>query len=351
MSQVTTVIWPSWQAEMVIIAAALALGVPCVVGMARPLPFGKDGHTTSPSPRLFLFCAGMTLLLIAVATPIEAIASKLFIVQQTQAILLRMLIPIALVLSRPVPALIDGMAPRLRRYFKPVGAKDEEEALPGPGRPIQLIAATLVFVAAFVFWLIPRFVDFAARHQGVAVMMQASFLASGLFFWGCVLDARFSLERPTQALKLAMVLFATLAQIGAGAYLTMKSVVLYPALGASVRLFDIPALADETGGGATIWVAGSIICICTAIIVIHQWGKYEEKIDLRRTTWTGSNSDALLFPTTGAALIELARPKNKILGLGAAALAIAMFGLVIATGVLNHIHGNSRPLATYARHY
>lgn len=348
MTPVAAVVWPSWQFEAVTIAAAVAFGVFCGIGMARSVPFGKDHHATVPLPRLFVFCAGMTLLLIAVATPIETMANKLFVVQQTQAILLRMIIPIALVLSRPVSALIDVMAPRLRENFKRAFDEDQEASI---GGPTQLIAAALVFVAVFGFWLVPRFVDLAARHPSVAVLMQASLLASGLFFWGCVLDARFSLERPTQALKLAMVLFATLAQIGAGAYLTMKSVVLYPALGASVRLFGISALVDETGGGATIWVAGSIICICTAIIVIHQWAKYEEWIDLRRTTWTGSNSDALLFPTTAAALIEIARPKNKILGLGAAALAIAMFGLVIATGVLNHIHGNSRPLATYARRY
>jgi len=297
------------------------------------------GNATTPEAHA-LFAGGMAIMALALLPPIATMAGHLYWMQQVQTLLLRFVAPMMIMLAAPGANLHGGLPERWRRHF-PV--RDDDPFFMDDERPRGAVAflarptvVTFLFIGVFAFWQIPACLNAAVLHPAIAVVMMLTFTASALLFWWRTLDPRSPPLGPSYATRLAMLVLATLTQIGLGAYLTVKTTVLYPAYDTVGRLYHIHALTDETLGGATIWVPSSIICVIAAIAIIHLWGKHETRVDARRAMGTGSNSDALLFPTTGAALIENARPKNRVLAIGAAIFAFAMFAFVIVSGVLNH---------------
>ncbi|MEJ2623704.1 MAG: cytochrome c oxidase assembly protein [Pseudolabrys sp.] len=319
--------------------AAAAIGVGYVVyrgGTQRNLALGNPTALEAHA----LFAGSMAIMALALVPPIASIAGHLYWMLQVQTLLLRFVAPMMIMLAAPGANLHAGLPERWR---KRIPVRDDDPFFMDDERPRGVVAflarpsvATALFIAVFAFWQIPPCLDATVLHPALAIVMVLTFAASALLFWWRVLDPRSPPFGPGYAARLAMLLLATLTQIGLGAYLTVKTTVLYSAYDTVGRLYHIHPLTDETLGGATVWVPGSIICVLAAIAIIHLWGKHETRVDARRTSWSGTNSDALLFPTTGDALVENARPKNRILAIGAAVFAVAMFAFVIVSGVLNH---------------
>jgi putative membrane protein len=171
--------------------------------------------------------------------------------------------------------------------------------------------------------------------------MNAIILGAAILFWWRMFDFRRLPADAGYGSRLMMLWIATLAHIGIGAYLTLKGDVLYSAYGSEERLFGIGALTDETVGGFIIWVPSALLCLAAAILVIHLWGRHEDRVWAEHSGWSSSNSAALLFPTTGEALVDSARPKNRALAIAIVAFVIAVFGMSIFAGVLNHINART----------
>ncbi|HEY5278758.1 MAG TPA: hypothetical protein VIJ67_03290, partial [Pseudolabrys sp.] len=104
------------------------------------------------------------------------------------------------------------------------------------------------------------------------------------------------------------------------------------------------ALTDETVGGFIIWVPSTMMCVAALIVVIHMWGRQEERSEERRL----ARPDLMATPTTGAALVAQAASKNKMLALGVAGFALAMFVSAFAVGVIEHIEVHARDHARLA---
>jgi putative membrane protein len=165
---------------------------------------------------------------------------------------------------------------------------------------------------------------------------------AALLFWSFIFDFRPLPAGAGYGSRLMMLWITSLAHIAIGAYLTVKTEILYSAYGAAGRPFGISALTDETVGGFIIWVPRALLCLAAIIMVIHLWGRHEDRIWARYSNWSSSNSAALLFPTTGEQLIAQARPKNRALAIVVASFVVAVFGFTIFGGILNHINNGRR---------
>ena len=138
--------------------------------------------------------------------------------------------------------------------------------------------------------------------------------------------------------RLMMLWMVTLSNIALGAYTTLKTTLLYPAYDVAGRLFHVPPLVDESIGGFIIWVPGSMMCLVAIIVVVNLWGRHETRMDAVRERLVSSGRGAA-YPTTGAALVEGARLKNRTLAIGFSAFAFVMFAAAILIAVLNHLTG------------
>ncbi len=324
----------AWHAR---ISDSAILGAGVAVCLTYAIGVTKGAGTSHPYPRWshVAFAVGIGMLLLALESPLAELARSLFLLQQVEDGLLAIVSPIIVALAAPLPVLIGGLRGLVGSSVIARSDDDKEGGFDFPG---GTVLATVLFIGISVVWLYPPFQDSAVNSAGIQGVLEASMLAAGLLFWSRILDFRLLKAGAGYGTRLMMLWVASLAHVGIGAYLTMKSEILYPAYGASERLFGIAALTDETVGGFIFWVPSAILCLAAAILVIHLWGKHEERVWAEHSAWSPSNSAILAFPTTGAELVARARPKNRSLAMVVVAFSVAVFGLTIFSGVLNHLN-------------
>ncbi len=331
------VAWNNWEFEPDIAIMTLLACLIYAAGIVR-----RPG--TGDRLRLWrhvAFFAGVTAVFLSLESPVDGMADHLFWMHQIQHMLLRMVGPMLIAIAAPQAMLISGLPSVLRRgALAPFAGS-------GALRWIfsfltNAAVVTALFIAALYVWQYPPYHNAAILNDGIHYTMHVTMLAAGLLFWWRIFDMRPPPMGLSYGTRLMMLWIATLAQIGLGAYTTLKGEVLYPAYDIAGRLFEISPLTDETIGGFIIWVPSAMMCLLAAILVIHLWGVQETRADEQRLAWSASNSAALRYPTTGAELVAQARPKNRMLAIGVVAFAVSMFGLAIFIGVLNHLNGETR---------
>ncbi len=327
------IIWDRWTFEPTIVIPTLIILLVYGLGLFRR----RAAADARQIWRHVSFIAGMATVYVSLESPLDGVADHLFWAHQMQHLLLRMLGPMLIALSMPQAMLISGMPSSLRR----------SALAPFVGNTVMRLLFTVLtnawivtalFIAALFVWQYPPLHNAAILNDRIHDVMHLTMLVAGLLFWWRIFDMRPAPVGLGYGGRLMMLWVTTLAQIGLGAYLTLKSELLYPAYDVVGRLFGINPLTDEVTGAFIIWVPSAMMFLLAVIIVIHIWGKHEDRVWAARPPWTAANSDALRYPATAAALIELAGPKNRKLAIGVASFAFAVFAMTIFTGVLNHLN-------------
>lgn len=330
-----------WEFEPDIVIATLLVCVIYGAGIKRRRGRSDVGQKL----RDIAYFTGVASVFLALESPVDALADHLFWVHQIQHILLRMTAPMLIALSAPQATLIRGLPRTLRggmlSPFMSIGVLRSVFAL-----LTNAVVVTLLFIAALYVWQYPPIHNAAILDDAIHYTMHVTMLAAGLLFFWRVFDMRSPPMGLGYGKRLMMLLMAILTHIGLGAYLTLKSEVLYPAYDVVGRFFGMKPLSDEMIGGFIVWMPSSMMCLVAVIIVIHMWGKEETRSEERRIAGTGLRLD--WHPTTGADLIARAQPKNRMLAAGVAGFVILMFAMAIFVGVLDHLNAKT-PGGLFAR--
>lgn len=329
-----TTAWSAWRLTPDMVILTLLLALIYAAGMMR-----RTNAVQRVSPwRHVAFYGGLAVVFLALQSPIDPIAERLFSMHQIQHLLLRMVGPMLIALSAPQGILIAGLPRPMRRgILAPLVSN----------RPLRVFfrvitrpaAALAIFIAALYFWQIPRYHNIALLDPLVHYAMHVTMLAAGLLFWWLMFDRRPPPSGLRYGVRLIMLLLTILSNILIGASTTLKSVVLYDAYDVQGRLFGSTPLADELIGGYVMWVPNSMMSIIAILIVLNMLARHEVRLDVQRTAWSSSNSAALLYPTTAAGLVAQARPKNRAAAIGFAILAFAIFSTIMSVGVVNNFTG------------
>ena len=267
------------------------------------------------------FFVGLGALLIALQSPLDTLAEHSFTMHQFQHMFLRAIGPMLLMLAVPQVLLIAGMPEWLRaRVLAPLLTSRTAGAL--FGFFAHPFVATFLLLAVPVFWHIPRFHDLSVMNVPVHYVMHITMLVSGLFFCWRVLDPRPAPHGASYATRIVMCWAAIAGNIPLGAYLTVKSVVLYSAYDTKGRLWGLSALADEQMGGMVIWSPGSMMFAVLLLVVIRLWGARERQLDSRPAR-------EMTAPTPASMAAA-----NRKMGLRLAAIAMLVGAGVAAVAVL-----------------
>jgi len=309
--------WTSWPfAPEILIGVAMA-AVFYVSGWLHR----RDRAVSVSTWRHVSFFAGLAALLIALQSPLDVLAEHSFTMHQFQHMFLRAIGPMLLMLAAPQVLLIAGMPEVLRsRVLAPLLAS--RVAGTSFGFFAHPFVATFLLLAVPVFWHIPRFHDLSVLNEPVHYVMHITMLVSGLFFCWRVLDPRPAPQGASYATRIVMCWAAIAGNIPLGAYLTVKSVVLYESYDTKGRLWGLSALADEQMGGMVIWSPGSMMFAVLLVLVIRLWGARERQLNDRP-----ARESAALAPGTLAAA-------NRKLGLRLAAIAMLVGAGVAVVAVL-----------------
>lgn len=240
------------------------LGTPFVVSAVLALLYAQGGRGRARERRrAAAFYAGIATIVIALDTPVDAYADRLFLVHMSQHVLLLTVAPALLVLGRPWPRLWQPLPRAVTRAAARAFAAAAPLARPE--------AALVLLTATLGIWHVPALYDATLRSDLVHQGEHLTFVCTGLLFWGAVLGApplRYRLDGARRCLYfvLALVPGWILAIVLASARAPLYS---YAAL--RHRPGGISALADQQLAAGVMWVPGSAAYVVAACWALYQW--------------------------------------------------------------------------------
>ena len=326
--------WSVWPLTPGIVLVTLLAGWLYIAGQRHLVDAGNDRRGMM---RHFAFFGGLAALFLALQSPIERISDHLFIVHQVEHMLLRTVAPMLLVLSAPQAALLRGLPHWARRHVvAPLLGSRTFHALGALGHPA---AATALFIGTTYFWMIPRYHDLAILDEPVHYLWHTTLLLSGLIFFWRLLDPRPYPLGASLGARLFMFWLAAMGNILLGSYLSFKSGVLYHAYDEMGRLWAISPLTDETIGGLTMWIPGSMMFAVTAMLMIHRWARQEDRSAARR----GNGSETM----TVAEFLSRRRSANRKMAIGLLCFAATVLAITFTTVVIYHDAAYHREFAPF----
>jgi cytochrome c oxidase assembly factor CtaG len=233
-----------------------------VGGLAAAYAIGVRDEPV-PRWRLACFAGGLALLLAAVVTPLDSLATtSLLSAHLLQNVVFAEWAPALIVLG--VPA---GLAARLGRR-----------------RAIRLLTHPLValslWVGTYAAWHLPISYDAALRHQSSLLHLEhASYVAAGLLFWWPVLqDAPHRLSAGARAVY---IVAAFMLASPLGIVLSLLSSPVYDFYVGAADMWGLSDLADQQIAGVTMSVEQAVVFFAAgAFFVIRQLRAEEARAEL-----------------------------------------------------------------------
>jgi putative membrane protein len=197
--------------------------------------------------RIFLFALGITLLLVAFASPVAAIGEEeLFSFHMLQHVLIGDLAPLCLLggLNGPMlrPLLAVRPVERLRVLANPV------VALP-------------IWAANLYVWHVPFLYEAAVEHSVVHALEHVCFFSAGIVAWLPVLETLPAPEWFGTGPKLAYIAIVRLVETLLGNVFVWSGAVFYGVYDSGDELWGISPLQDQGLAGAVMMIEGSLVTI------------------------------------------------------------------------------------------
>jgi putative membrane protein len=230
----------------VLIGAALLAGI--YVRRWRQVRSSTSPRRAAEAPvwRLCSFLASVAISLVALVSPLDALADQLFFGHMIQHMLLLDVVPILAILGltkvilRPVTRAVHDLERRAGVLAHPA-------------------FAVLLYVSAIWAWHIPAAYDLAVNHEAVHVLEHISFVLAGSLYWWHLLSpirARLRLDGMGPVIYMA----STKLFVGAlGMGLAFAPSALYPYYVHHARVWGISAISDQSIAGLVMAVEQSMV--------------------------------------------------------------------------------------------
>lgn len=209
--------------------------------------------------RAGFFAAGVFLLILALATPLDQIGEKyLFSAHMTQHVLLMFFIPPLFILGTPV-WLSDFL-------FRTEGLGKILKAMVHP------VVACVLFNASLILWHFPAFYELALRDPLVHLLEHATFVVFSLAMFWVVLGRDSRSKEMHNGVKLLYILAVNIGQIPLFGALTFAGRPLYPTYAAAPRYIPgFDALADQVIGGVIMKITALVFMFIGLTVYFCRW--------------------------------------------------------------------------------
>jgi cytochrome c oxidase assembly factor CtaG len=229
----------------------------------------RGGNRPRPLQAL-AFSASLVTIVVALDSPIDEYADKLFWVHMLQHILLLTVAPPLLLLGKPWPRMWRALP------FRPRTKIARSLALSPRMAPVRALArpvpAWIVFNATVVGWHIPGAYDATLTSGVVHAAEHAMFFFAGVLFWARVIDLGPLRPRLAWLLRIAYAAGAMVVSWLLAITLAMWPHALYGYYAAlHSRPGGISVLTDQQIAAGVMWVPGSLAYVITFILGFYRW--------------------------------------------------------------------------------
>jgi cytochrome c oxidase assembly factor CtaG len=253
----------------VLIGAAIVTGV--YVRRWRAIRGGASPRRAAEAPvwRLCCFMASVLLALLALVSPIDALADQLFFAHMIQHMLLLDVVPVLAILGltkvilRPVTRAVHDLERRAGPLAHPA-------------------FAVLLYVAVIWAWHVPAAYDEAVRHPLVHVLEHVSFVLAGSLYWWHLLSP-IRARRRLDGMGPVIYMASTKLFVGAlGMGLAFAPSALYPYYVHHARVWGISAIDDQSIAGLIMAVEQSLVMGVALVVLFMRALTESERAQERR---------------------------------------------------------------------
>ena len=233
----------SWTFDPLQLAPIVLVGIAYAV---RARTLGRRGQPV-PAWRIALFALGLTLLVVAVASPVATVGEEeLFAFHMTQHLLLGDLAPLCL--------LAGLTGPLLRPIL----------ALPGVMR-LKVLAnpfvAFPIWAANLVLWHVPVFYESAVENSAAHALEHVAFFSAGIILWLPVLETLPAPEWFGTGAKLAYIVGVRLVATVIGNVFVWGGSAFYDVYESGDDFLGLSPGADQSLAGSLMMLEGSIVTV------------------------------------------------------------------------------------------
>ncbi|HEY7873863.1 MAG TPA: cytochrome c oxidase assembly protein [Actinomycetota bacterium] len=261
-------IWGAWGFDPLALAALVAAGWLYARGIIRL--WGARGPRAVRPRHVAAFYVGLTLVTIALVSPLDALAGALVSAHMAQHLVFLVVAPPLIVYAAPGLVMSSALPRSIHR------------SLNRARRPLALVSgvAVAVVVHAVVMWIwhLPAPYEAAIANEWLHMLEHASFFGSALLFWGAVVEPRARRRVPYPAAIAGAVTIWILSG-GLGALLSFATRPLYPVMAHDAARWGAGALADQQLAGVLMWVpAGFTYLVAIAVLFVRWMDSMERRM-------------------------------------------------------------------------
>jgi len=231
-------------------------------------------HPANPVSRwrMWSWMAGLGVIVLALASPVEFYDTTLFSAHMIQHLLLTMVAAPLLVLAAPITLLLRVSSPEARRrWILPVLHS----------RVVRIISYPLVAWTLFagVMWFTHFSPLFDAALDDVVLhrLEHALYLGSALLFWWPVIGADPSPHRLSFPARLLYLALGMPLSSFLGLVIFSAETVLYEHYLTLERTWGWTPLEDQRWAGGIMWAGGDAVFVLALLFTVAAWLRHEER--------------------------------------------------------------------------
>jgi putative membrane protein len=229
------------------------------------LRYRRRGGRLFPAWRPVLFTLGVTVVGLALMSPIDVLADYSFTWHMAQHDLLMLVAVPLILLGAPFIPVVRGLPRSVRRkLFIPFA---RQSAVRGAARFLtRPLVALVLFELSVVAWHVPGIYDAALFNNWTHLGMHATFIFLGVLFWWHIVTPYPFPSRLHHFLRIGMLVASSIVNGALSATIAFSDQVLY---GYEFRpgFWGLTMLDDQTIGSGLMWVMGDMLRL-TAISII-----------------------------------------------------------------------------------
>lgn len=284
-----------------------------------------------PLWRGLAFVAGVVAVVVATASPLDALADLLLQAHMLQHALLTLVAPPLLLLGAPLTPVLRGVP----RSFRKQGL-GPFLAWPALQRTARWLVHPAIAWPSFVLtlwvWHLPRLYELALLSPGWHRVEHALFLLTAVQFWFPVIQPWPTRPVWHPAARIPYLLLAALQGTVFSALFAFSSRIFYPAYADAPRMFGVDPLVDQAAAGALMWVLGGLaygsgLLVATVDALQTRGVRPGAHPERRALAMPEVPFDALRLRFAGAALRSLGVRRALQGGMALLALALILDGL------------------------
>jgi cytochrome c oxidase assembly factor CtaG len=251
---------------LVVVAAALYwLG-------GRRRVSGRHGH--EQTGRTVAFVLALTAIVVALDSPLDDLADRLFLAHMAQHVLLLAVAPPLLVLAAPWTRMWQPLPLRFRRAVaRAVALSPRTRWLRAAAHVVtHPLAAWTLASSTVVVWHLPAAYDLTLRNEAVHELEHSLFFLTALLFWGAVVDSPPFRSRLDWLQRIAFTGTGMLVGWLLSLVLAFATTPLYaPYADLARRPGGLSALTDQRLAAGVMWVPGSLAYSIAIIVFVYRW--------------------------------------------------------------------------------